>query len=233
MPPVAISVPLASAATPVVYQLQGTGEIDIKSIVATFNGAGAGSDFYPVLSIYSSDDRLLSRTRLTTVIAAGGSGVVTFAPFLRDALDVPAVAGARVYNAASITIADATSTAVTFDTERYDTGSFHSVLSNTSRLVAQTGGQYVIGGSARFDVTAGAVGKRQLAVRINGTLYIAVQDAGAIAGDSPYLSVATAWKMAATDYAELAVYQNSGAPLAVRGQTVEGDSSLEFWIEKQ
>lgn len=83
MTPQPISVPLTSPATPVTFELQGTGEIDIKSIVATWDGSGAGAAFYPVISIYTSDNRLMSRTRTTDTVAAGSSVVATFAPFLR------------------------------------------------------------------------------------------------------------------------------------------------------
>lgn len=84
MTPTPISVPLANSATPVTFQLQGTGEIDIKSVNVEYDGSAAASDFFPVLSIYTSDDRLLSRTRVQLPVSAGQSAVVTFAPFLRQ-----------------------------------------------------------------------------------------------------------------------------------------------------
>lgn len=83
--PVAIAIPTSVPDTPVAYQLQGTGSLEIKSLATTYDGTGAGSDFYPVMSIYTADGLLLSRTRTASPITAGDSGVVTFAPFLRQA----------------------------------------------------------------------------------------------------------------------------------------------------
>lgn len=94
MPPLPISVQLASPATPATFQLQGTGELDIKSVTVTMDGSAAGTNFFPTLSIYTQDDRLLSRTQPASAVTAGQSAIVTWAPFLRKA--AAAAAGSTV-----------------------------------------------------------------------------------------------------------------------------------------
>ena len=58
--------------------------------------------------------------------------------------------GARVYNNANISIPDSTVTALTFNSERWDTDSIHSTVSNTSRLTAQTASKYDIKGNIKW-----------------------------------------------------------------------------------
>ncbi len=225
--------PVGTVTAPSDWVVPNALEITLGALFAHFNGSGAAGDFVPTAQIISDSGATVVEIPMDGTVVAGSSVEATWAPFLRGAIVAPLRVGARVYNSVAISTANATSTPLTFDSERYDTGDFHSTTSNTGRLVARTAGQYIIGGHLRFDVTFGAVGKRQVSVRINGGLYIAVQDAPAIATDSPYMSIATAWTMAAGDYAELICFQNSGGNLDARGANVEGDSSLEFWIEKQ
>lgn len=139
------------------------------------------------------------------------------------------VPSARVYNDANISIDHNTLTALTFNTERYDTASFHSTSSNTSRLTAPTAGLYIIGGSAQFAVNA--TGRRRVSIRLNGTTEIAVQepavDADAAINWSAALS--TSYELAASDYVELLVFQTSGGALNVAAQN---NHSPEFWISR-
>ena len=51
--------------------------------------------------------------------------------------------GARVYNDANISIPDNTETAVTFNTEEWDTDTIHDPSTNPERLTAKTAGKYL------------------------------------------------------------------------------------------
>ena len=120
------------------------------------------------------------------------------------------VIGARVYNSGDIAnIVTATITTLTFDSERYDTDTIHSTSSNTSRLTATTAGKYLIWGSATWAFTPvnGAI-----YLWLNGTTYIARHQP---AVDYRTMNVSTVWDMAAGDYVELRVEQNSGGNVSI------------------
>lgn len=90
MAPAPISVLAGTAPTPLAFALNGTGEMVLQSVTATIDGTGAGGTFDAVLSLYSQDGRLLSRTKPAASLAVGEQAVVTWAPFLRK----PAAAAA-------------------------------------------------------------------------------------------------------------------------------------------
>jgi hypothetical protein len=73
-----------SHAAPSTYKLAPSEAFIPESVTATFDGTGAGGSFFPTLSVYSQDGKLLARCPATS-IAAGDSAEVTFAPLLRAA----------------------------------------------------------------------------------------------------------------------------------------------------
>lgn len=133
--------------------------------------------------------------------------------------------GARVYNSANISIANATATLLTYDTERYDTDTIHSTSVNTGRLTCFTAGKYAIFAVVQW--AANVTGRRSLQIRINGTTTIvndsrmAVTDAGA----GTVQAVATVYELAVGDYVESIVVQASGGALNV---LAVGNVSPEF-----
>ena len=52
--------------------------------------------------------------------------------------------GARVYNTGNLTITNATETALTYNSEHFDTDTIHDTGSNTSRLTCKTAGKYTM-----------------------------------------------------------------------------------------
>jgi hypothetical protein len=136
---------------------------------------------------------------------------------------------ARVYNNANISIADATTTALTFNTERYDTGvpsEQHSTSTNTGRLTCVRPGLYQIGCAVAFD--ANATGHRFVSIRLNGSTIIAQDGRMAVTTASIGTSFApsTEYRLASGDYAEVTVLQNSGGALNVLAL---GNYSPEFY----
>jgi hypothetical protein len=129
--------------------------------------------------------------------------------------------GARVYNSANISINTATQTALTFNSEQYDSdpnAEIHSTSSNTGRLTCRTAGLYHITGNVTW--AANSTGYRQLTVRVNGTTPIAqVMQQAVSTGDVTEQAVATDFVLAATEYVELLVQQSSGGALNVLTQT--------------
>jgi hypothetical protein len=116
----------------------------------------------------------------------------------------------RVTRSTAQSISNATYTAITWDTETYDTDTMHSIVSNTERLTATTAGVYVI--SAAIGVANSATGSRAIRILKNETEvhrhYTAVQSA-----DGWYWPLTIQLKLAATDYVTVEVYQSSGAAL--------------------
>ena len=133
--------------------------------------------------------------------------------------DAPA---ARVHNSANITgIATTTDTALTFDTERFDTDTIHSTSSNTGRLTATTAGKYLIVGNAGW--TADPV-NATIYIRLNGSTFIARQG---LVADYRVMNVSTIYDLAATDYVELVVNQASGSDKIIEAVS---NTSPEFMM---
>jgi len=120
-------------------------------------------------------------------------------------------AGCRVYKSAAQSIPNATGTAITFNSEDFDTDNYHSTSTNTSRITIPAGkaGYYFITGRCYF----GAVGSvKPFAASIikNGTTNIGgieidssvTYETGRQVSGISYLSVG--------DYVELYAYQETG-----------------------
>ena len=135
----------------------------------------------------------------------------------------------RVYNSAAISISDGVVTALTFNSERYDTDTMHSTVTNTSRITATTAGKYLI--TATIGFAANNTGRRQVTIRLNGTTYIAV-DARATVGNGQVteVSIATVYALAAADYAEVTVFQDTGGSLNVSAASAYTPELTATWL---
>lgn len=131
---------------------------------------------------------------------------------------------ARVYNDANISIPNNTLTALTFNSERFDTGGFHNTSVNTARLTIPITGTYLVGGAARF--ASNTTGSRQVNLRVDAVTYIARHNAPATAG-LVFLSISTLTSLNSGSYVEFVVNQDSGGALNVE---VDGSWSPWFWI---
>jgi len=134
--------------------------------------------------------------------------------------------GARVYNNAAITIGDSSWTALTFNSERFDNDTIHSTVSNTSRLTATTAGVYQITGHLEFE--GNDTGRRAARITLGGATVLALErDLAPAAAINCELNITTLYELAATNYVELEVYQNSGGDLDVE---VSANYSPEFMM---
>lgn len=117
--------------------------------------------------------------------------------------------GARVYNSANISVANATTVTVTFDSERYDTNALHSTVSLTGRLTAPVAGKYLIHAQLAFGVMPTAL--CQIFLVLNGATTIGYEvQASVPSPNATRLNVMTVYALAATDYVEVKVHQDSG-----------------------
>lgn len=139
--------------------------------------------------------------------------------------------GARVYNNASISVNNATLTALTFNSERYDNDTIHDTSSNSGRLTCNTAGKYLIAGHIQWGDDA--TGFRLIAIRLNGTTYIGIHSHPAVANNATdnatYQSVSTIYDLSVGNYVELVVEQISGGALNV---VSSGNFSPEFEMNR-
>lgn len=136
---------------------------------------------------------------------------------------------ARVTNSANILIGTGgTGTALTYDTDRYDTDAIHDIASVTTRLTAPAAGYYRIGACVRF--ASNATGYRQVFLRINGATVIASLIVDAVATTVTDIVLAGVdYLLAQGDYVECLVVQTSGGNLNV---VAAATFSPEFWIDR-
>lgn len=142
------------------------------------------------------------------------------------ALFLPVRPMCRVYNDATISHAvSGTPQVVTFNTERYDTDTMHSTVSNTGRITFTTAGVYHIVGTVEF--AANATGSRSLFIRLNGSTNVgAANDAVSSGTQVTRLQVVAEYNFAAADYVELVANQDSGGALNL---VAVANYSPEFW----
>ena len=136
-------------------------------------------------------------------------------------------ARARIYNSANISIATGTSTALTFDTEVYDSDGFHSTSVNTGRFTIPYSGYYLVGMQARF--ASNAVGYRQVFPRLNGSGVFGDVVLDAVGTNVTDIAFVTPIALVAGDYLEFLATQTSGGNLNV---AFVANFSPVFWIER-
>lgn len=125
--------------------------------------------------------------------------------------------GCSMYKSGNQSVANATTTAITFDTEDFDTDGFHSTSTNTDRITIPTGkgGKYLFTWCIGF--AANATGIRAMPVSVNGTNYnfFTMNNAGATYNLRQTGCVVL--NLVAGDYVALQAYQESGGNLDVVG----------------
>jgi len=130
-------------------------------------------------------------------------------------------AGCSLYMSNDQTINNATYTAITFNSENFDTDAFHSTSSNTSRITipAGKGGYYLISGNVSFN--GNATGERIGALYKNGSLVADMVSTAASTAISKAFPLSFTINAAVADYLELFAWQNSGGTLGISGGITE------------
>jgi hypothetical protein len=145
-----------------------------------------------------------------------------------DTLYAPkAASGARVYGSANIAVGNNSFDELPFNSERYDTDSYHSTTLNTSRLTIPAAGKYRITGHVAF--ASNTTGVRGLQIQLNGTTVIASNFVNPVTGASTDIGVTTEYQLALNDYVELVAYQDTGGALNV---VAASNYSPEFMISR-
>ena len=143
-------------------------------------------------------------------------------------LDVSQAPAVRVFHNAAQSITSGVTTALAFNSERFDqaggaSSTMHDTVTNNSRLTAQYAGIYWIWGNVDF--ASNSTGYRQLFIRLNGATEIADEINPAVATTVTRIIVNCPYALAVNDYVELCVVQTSGGALNVSST---GNLSPEF-----
>jgi len=170
-----------------------------------------------------------------SVAAAVGTGGVSTAMLAAGAVTGAKItlARTRVTRSAAQSIAHNTNSVITWDTETYDTDTIHSTSVNTSRLTvpAGMGGVWMAFYTIEWGAAAAGSTGRAAWIQKNGG---AQRDAysllyAALSVDVPVLSAAAPIVLAAGDYIECGVYQNSGG--AINAATTATNSCFGmYWL---
>lgn len=139
-------------------------------------------------------------------------GVIT----LTDERDIlPRTHSCNVHTATPQAIPNATHTAIVFDLERWDTDGFHNPASNPARITIPTnlGGKYLV--TASIAIVANATGtSRMFTIRLNGGTPLLASDYETPSATFVQAADLTSiWELAAGDYIELYINQDSGGSL--------------------
>jgi hypothetical protein len=130
-----------------------------------------------------------------------------------------AFAGCLLFNSADYSIANNTTTVLTWNSETYDTNTFHSTSTNTSRITIPSGkaGYYLITCMVFFE-NGSAANALRMRVLKNGTSIYSNQETQQFQKGS-VLSVPV--NLAVGDYVEIQAFQNSGATGTIYAGTTE------------
>lgn len=124
--------------------------------------------------------------------------------------------GCSLYKSGTQTISNATRTALSFDTEEYDTDAFHDNTTNNSRITIPSGkaGKYLF--TATVGMAAGA-NEREMTLFKNGTILKIMSQVYASTGGGFYQNASCVLNLSVGDYVQLYFYQGSGGNLSVYG----------------
>ncbi|MDX3126019.1 hypothetical protein [Streptomyces scabiei] len=149
------------------------------------------------------------------LLGASGNGVPRFRGYAQTAQSIP----------------DGAWTALTLDTEAYDSDGGHSTSTNTSRYTVQVPGVYLITGAAAF--AGNATGNRAVRMAVNGIGVIGsfVKTLAATATHSSAVATVAQVVCVAGDYIEVFGYQNSGGALMTSATSTDVAPALGVqWI---
>ena len=123
-------------------------------------------------------------------------------------------------------ISNSTWTALTWDSEDFDTDGFHSTSSNTDRITIPSGkaGKYLVTGIAGWG--SETAGRRNHGIYKNGTLYKAITMSPA--AQYPQASISFIINLIVGDYLSFYVWQNTGTSITVYKNVDAGHFSVTY-----
>lgn len=133
----------------------------------------------------------------------------------------------RVFNSVAISHATtATWQALTFDSERRDTDTMHSTVSNTGRITFTTAGLYLVGACVEFTPHTAGVRVLRIVHSVGATPIGGGRVPASPGAHSAQVDATTLFAFGAGAYVTLEAYQDSGGALDMLALT---DTSPVFW----
>lgn len=167
-----------------------------------------------------------STGQVLTCVSTSGS---TMGLEWRDAA-VSSAVYARVNASTGLQVANDALTVVSFNNQRTITpASVHSTTTNPTRLTAPSSGMYVISGGVRWNSLSTGAGRAVLSIRLNGATDLVTETVGLAGTFTLTKNITTLYNLAATDYVELTVEQNSGSTGSL---AVSANTSPEFSLAR-
>jgi len=123
--------------------------------------------------------------------------------------------GCSVYKSTNQSVANGTYTAVTFDSEDYDTDAIHDNSTNNSRFTIPSGkgGKWLVTGQVTFAINS--TGYRIVALYNNGSRFAYAATLSSVNGDATSVPFSYVYDFTAADYMEVFVWQNSSGNLNI------------------
>lgn len=127
-----------------------------------------------------------------------------------SASSTPSFVGCRVRLGSNLSISDATVTAITWNTETFDTDGFHSTSSNTSRMTIPSGkaGKYLV--TAQLFMTMNDTKQLIFYLYKNGSVIARAQNQSG-SGNNLSVNYSDLYDLAVGDYLEVYMFQNNGS----------------------
>lgn len=121
--------------------------------------------------------------------------------------------GVQVYNSTTQSVSNGSDFYPTFNSESWDTNSFHSTSTNTGRLTVPSGqgGKYMVYAVGGFD--ANGTGYRRFCFSINRTSELFNNFIAPMSSQAMVITFTGVLDLVANDYVEILVSQNSGGSL--------------------
>jgi hypothetical protein len=171
--------------------------------------------------IYATGSSAVTRLGIGTagqVLTVNGGGT---APSWATPSSSPTFVGCYLTKSADQSIANGTVTALTFDTESFDTSAFHSTVTNTSRITIPAGkaGYYAVYGTATF--AAAGSNSRSSLLKKNGTTFQTYIGNAPSTGASTSLVHNVVMNLVVGDYIEMFAYQSSGGAVNISGNSTD------------
>ncbi len=191
------------------------------------------------LTILDAKGDLISATAADTParLAVGTNGQVLTADsttatglkWAAPASSTPSFYGASVYNSTNQSIPNASLTALTFNSEFFDVGGYHSTTTNTDRFTIPTGraGYHTV--LVQICWGDNTTGRRTVRLIKNGSTAIYAGDVFAQTGTSVSNLINWTGYLAEGDYISLQGYQNSGGNLIA--YLTDADDLTNFSIQ--
>ena len=138
-------------------------------------------------------------------------------------------AGCRVFSSSNQSISNTTETALTWDSETFDTDGFHSTSTNTDRITIPSGkgGYYLVSAGVRYNSTGSGKQDVYLVKNSGGTdtqFVLACLPGGQDVG----IMASGVINLAAGDYVYCKTYQNSGGSLQVNKASAQSFFSVAY-----